>query len=116
MGDNNKHKEVGLGTMIIDLLGCGLLKISTILYVPSFKNNLLSVCKMAKKKLKIVFDDQCVIKKNDDVIAEGVKENDLYKFSGTYEHGLITGNSSNTLWYDCYGHLNYNNLQLLKKL
>lgn len=56
------------------------------------------------------------MKKDNDVIAQGVHENGVYKFSGTYEVSLMAKNLDNTLWHDQFGHLNYTSLQLMHRL
>lgn len=80
------------------------------LYILSFKDSLLFVSYLDKLNLKVEFDDvKCVIKDGDFIIAQGAKENGLYKFSGIPEHGIISS-SFDIVLYDYFGHLNYNSL------
>lgn len=73
----------GVGTITVNLQG-NIKKIGNVLLVLGLKMNLFSVSKLSKKKLRINFDEEgnCYIldmKNNGNVIAKGIRSNDLYR-------------------------------------
>ena len=66
----------------------GLLKDD--LYIPDFKKNLISVSRMGDIGVSISFENGlCLLKKNAEIVAEGIHEDNLYKLKTPSSELLI---------------------------
>ena len=126
MGDGTKVEVEAVGDVTL-LVDSTVLILRDVLLVPSFRRNLISVFKLRKDGFSIVFDDLCVIKRNNKVVCYGEVYNSLYIIKCTYEQPLILNSESNTkkrkrvhglnpmlFWHLRLGHINPRRIQRLK--
>eukprot|EP00253_Pinus_taeda_P022521 PITA_22521 len=125
--DKSKLKPSGLGTIRLELLGLTNFLLHHVLYLPQLRRNLLSLVHICQQGHSIhMFDGKIEVRKASDhsLAMTGIEEERLLKLQGTsaraqnfsynshYEEGTFP---SSLLWNARFGHLNYENLCLLKK-
>ena len=81
-----------------------------VLYVPVLCENLMSVSRMAKHRMSVLFEDKKVVVRSKDMgnlVAQGTKKQGLYRLSV-----LLVWEDLNCskLWHDRFGHINYSTL------
>ena len=98
------------------------LKMKEVLYVPSLKNNLLSISTLDKKGFRVAFIDGQVLmwpkgKSIEDAVVIGEEEGGMYKLKGHLEITLVheTTNPSE-LWHRRLSHINYKALPHVNKV
>ena len=122
-----KLKPSGLGTIKIKFLGLPDHLLHEVLYLPELRRNLLSLVHIRQQGHSIhMFDGKSEVRKASDhsLVMEGIEEGRLLKLQGSSAHVQNFAFSSHhdegtfpsiILWHDRFGHLNYDNLQFLKK-
>lgn len=99
--------------------GCVSLKIHDVLYVPELFTNLLSVSRLAKNGLTVIFDESgCKIyDKQKKLIGKGVLINDIFKLDQWVEPiagkaaSVSTSNHDEIeLWHQRFAHLGYSTM------
>eukprot|EP00253_Pinus_taeda_P009496 PITA_09496 len=125
--DQSKIKPSGLGTIRLKLPGLPEFLLHHVLYLPQLKRNLLSLVHIRQQGHSIhMFDGKLEVRKTSDhsLVMRGIEEERLLKLQGTFSHAQhFSYNShheegtlpSSLLWHARFGHLNYDNLYLLKK-
>lgn len=131
---NTKHKvytaaeywttSTGTGDVNIDVNLHGnetnKIKLSEVMYVPDFRNNLLSVSRMTACGYKVTFyNNRALVKRSDGSVALVAKrEGQLYTIEENNQDEAATVADSNNdklrRWHERYGHLNLNDLKRLK--
>jgi hypothetical protein len=122
LGDNRSHKVQGYGVISVNLPDGQMRQIHNVMYVPGIKKNLIYVSTITDNDLKVEFGkSRCVVKDIQDhykVVATGTRIGGLYKLDVTLNnHQALTSTTMSTeeLWHQRYGHLNYNDLMLLQR-
>lgn len=125
--DKSKLKPSGLGTIRLKLSGLPDFLLHNVLYLPQLRRNLLTLVHIHQKGQSIhMFDGKVEVRKSSDhsLVMMGIEEERLLKLQGTfarahnfsysshYDEGTFP---SSLLWHAIFGHLNYENLRLLKK-
>lgn len=95
MGDGTKVEVQAVGDVTL-LVNSTVLILRDVLLVPGFRRNLISVFKLRRDGFSVVFDDVCVIKRNNEVICFGEVYDSLYIIKCTYEPPLLLNSESNT--------------------
>lgn len=100
------------------------LQIEDAIYLPEFRNNLLSVPRITAKGYKVTFTKEYadIIRMDGTVAARALKENDLYILkememeASPPSHAVSNHSESNqiALWHERYGHLNIPDLKKLQ--
>ncbi|XP_076686075.1 uncharacterized protein LOC143378147 [Andrena cerasifolii] len=95
------------------------IKLKEAMFVPSFKNNLMSVSKITKNGYRVTFyKDSAKITRPDGSLAMIAKEqNGLYVVEESAKHSAMIQteqNSAITKWHQRLGHLNYSDVIPLK--
>lgn len=97
-------------------------QIHDVMYVLGIKRNLIYVSTIVDQDLKVEFiKSQCVLKDIQDrykVISTGTRVGGLYKLDVTktgHQALASTTMSTKKLWHQRYGHLNHNDLVLLRR-
>jgi hypothetical protein len=98
------------------------MKMKDVLYVPGFKNNILSISSLDEKGFLVSFIDGEVLvwlrgKSIDDVVVIGVQEGGLYKLKGHSNselvHNIVTPSElHNRIFY----HIHYKSLPIVRKM
>lgn len=95
--------------------------VKNVLYVPSLESNLLSVKKMTQQGHVVTFSNgQCVVTKNQEVVATGKIENDLYSLSTVSSQAASLSRSSDHrdcihVWHHRLGHRDPHAIQRLQR-
>eukprot|EP00253_Pinus_taeda_P008003 PITA_08003 len=125
--DQSKIKPSGLGTIRLKLPGLPDFLLHHVLYLPQLKRNLLSLVHIRQHGHSIhMFDGKLEVRKASEhsLVMRGIEEERLLKLQGNsaraqhfsynshYEECTLP---SSLLWHARFGHLNYDNLHLLKK-
>ncbi|MCQ7056703.1 hypothetical protein M9Y08_18255, partial [Clostridioides difficile] len=102
-----------------------VLVLKNVLYVPSFRKNLISVSKLMMDGYSVVFSNNVVIMRNDSFICSGMLENNLYTISCAQTETQVHASASTKkrkdssqvnqtyLWHLRLGHVNLRRIQRL---
>ncbi|KMQ83238.1 copia protein [Lasius niger] len=95
-------------------------KITNVLYVKNLRHNLLSVYRLGKVDLKVIFKgDNVFIMKDLDLLARGKRENNLYqiefKIMQTEETNMCKNLENMQIWHKRLGYLRNQNLLKLSR-
>eukprot|EP00794_Sanderia_malayensis_P011707 gene11707-biopygen9383 len=121
IADNTVLHAYGKGTISL-LVHDGNEKLNmslkSVLYVPKIRNKLLSLPSMTEKGVEVQFKGQsCKVVINDKVYNIGHKHGKLYKLNLEPETTCCYASTKATddlsLWHNRFGHLGYDNLQML---
>lgn len=108
------------GSIFVNLESCSSFKtaeIKNVLYVKELRHNLLSVQRLVKEGLKVVFDENtATIEKQSIALAYGRRVNNMF----VIEFEVMSNAHANMcsdidIWHERLGHLGYSNLLKLSK-
>ncbi|MCO5603945.1 hypothetical protein L7F22_058102 [Adiantum nelumboides] len=97
-----------------------------VLYVPGIKKNLLSVSSLAKNGLRVIFeDDKCIVRDQENgysLITTGTLENELFvldryekQIQACIEETKTQAMQDAELWHARFGHVGYGSLMTLQR-
>lgn len=100
----------GKGDVEVDING-EQIKFKNVLYSPELNMNFISVGRVVRNGLTVVFDAKSAVIKNakGKVIIRALKQDNLFIFESKVER-LFATTDINQLWHNRLGHLNYNSL------
>eukprot|EP00253_Pinus_taeda_P023217 PITA_23217 len=125
--DKSKLKPSGLGTIKLKLPSLPDFLLHDVLYLPKLRRNLLSLVQNYQQGHSIhMFDGKVEVRKASDrsLVMMGIEEERLLQLQGTFARAQNFSYNSHydegtfpsiLLWHARFGHLNYDNLRLLKK-
>jgi hypothetical protein len=122
VGDGRELQVTGIGQVELQT-DSAKIKISDVLFVPNMKINLLSIGKLTKKGLNLLFEkNSCKVMLNKELVANTVPwiENDnLYQLkvlNNKAEMALVSSETIDKwkLWHCRLGHLSVNNMKKIK--
>jgi hypothetical protein len=122
LGDKITYPMEGFGKASVKLKTGNNVHLSNVLYVPSLKNNIVSISCLEYKGNKIAFVDGKVLSWHKDSNIENARvigscEGNLYRLLEQNEEALIHDEvNPNELWHRRYAHINYQALPFLKKM
>ncbi|MCO5559738.1 hypothetical protein L7F22_013340 [Adiantum nelumboides] len=123
--NNASYSIKGVGKILITISDGSNLCLPDVLYVPGIKKNLLSVSSLAKNGLRVIFeDDRCIVRDQENgysLITTGTLENGLFVLD-RYEkqiHACIAEIKTQAmqdaeLWNARFGHVGYGSLMTLQ--
>jgi hypothetical protein len=120
-GDDYQYPIKGIGESNYKLDSENSITMKDILYVPSLKNNLLSILALDKKGYRVAFIDGQVLmwakgETLNEAIVIGSEENGLYKLKGHPETAMTYAiENSCELWHRILAHINYKALPYICK-
>jgi hypothetical protein len=120
LGDDARYIVKGKGIVTFQLDSGGSLDAHNVLYVPSLKNNLLSVSTMEDMSFSITFQSgKVLIHRNNAspyiAVVVVVREAHLYKLQGKLVQALVNENDNLCeLWYKRLGNLHYKKFLILR--
>lgn len=118
LGNNARLQVKGKGTIKLKVEGRTHM-ISDVYYIPELSANLLSMGQLQEKKLAILIDDGCckIFHKEHGLILQSyMTTNKMFVLLAEVVSSSClqaTVDDVTNLWHQRYGHLSYNNLQLL---
>jgi transposase InsO family protein len=126
LADHTKHTPYGKGIVKVYFPDIGERMISNVWYVPTFKQNLLSLVTIRQEGHQVIMEDGLVkinlVKKYMKTVMIGYEDEKLLRMKGTVipRHldfaGIVsTCISPIRLWHVRYGHLNFDSLSQLQK-
>ncbi|KAK9744993.1 GAG-pre-integrase domain [Popillia japonica] len=117
IGDNSFVKAEGVGTVSLMALVNNEWQPRTLentLYVPNLRKNLFSIGAVTDKNFKVIFDDQKIEVRKNQLVVKGIKlSNHCYKMlfkMFSVEQANVSVNQAK-LWHDRLGHVNNNTLK-----
>ena len=118
MGDHNKAKVLGKGTIDVKMSSGKVLILTNIFHVPDIKKNLVSANLLGKSGVKVVLEsNKLILSKNGMFVGKGYAANDMYKLSiiNKKVSGCAYIVDSSYLWHARLGHLNFKYLKFMSK-
>jgi len=121
LGDDRAYQIKGHGDILVTLPNGSDRLIQNVVYVPGIKKNLISVSTITDQNLKVeFFKSHCIVKDLLDhckPVASGIRVGGLYKLDVVKNHHALTSTTMSTeiLWHQRYGHINFHDLSLLQK-
>ena len=116
MGNHNKAKVLGKGTVEVKMSSDKMLILTNVFYVPDIKKNLVSANLLCKSSVKAVLESNKLnLSKNGIFVGKGYASDGIYKLSIINKEvsrcGYIV--DSSYLWHTRLGHLNFKYLKFL---
>eukprot|EP00253_Pinus_taeda_P031779 PITA_31779 len=122
LADDKSPQIKGCGEISVILPNGNVRQIYNVMYVPSITNNFIYVSMIADQDLKVeFFKSNFYIKGLLDglkTIATGIRTGGLYKLDvrpALVRALIAVGLTTEELWHQIFGHINYNDLLLLQK-
>ncbi|MCO5606361.1 hypothetical protein L7F22_060549 [Adiantum nelumboides] len=124
--NNASYPVKGVGKILITISDGSDLCLPDVLYVPGIKKNLLSVSSLAKNGLRVIFeDDRCIVRDQENgysLITTGTLENGLFVLD-RYEKQIqacIAETKTQAMqdaefWHARFGHVGYGSLMTLQR-
>ncbi|MCO5580873.1 hypothetical protein L7F22_034745 [Adiantum nelumboides] len=124
--NNASYPIKGIGKILITISDGSDLCLPDVLYVPGIKKNLLSVSSLAKNDLRVIFeDDRCIVRDQENgysLITIGTLENGLFVLDH-YEKQIqaciaeikTQAMQNAELWHARFGHVGYGSLMTLQR-
>ncbi|MCO5562686.1 hypothetical protein L7F22_016314 [Adiantum nelumboides] len=124
--NNASYPIKGVGKILITISDGSDLCLPDVLYVPGIKKNLLSVSSVAKNGLRVIFeDDGCIVRDQENgysLITTGTLENGLFVLD-RYEKQIqaciaetkTQAMQDAELWHARFGHVGYGRLMTLQR-
>lgn len=122
IGDDTSYPIMGIGNCLIQLKSGITLQLSDVLYVPSIKQNLVSISALEDKGYRITFMEGKVLAwpKNSNLkqaYTIGIRHECLYKLDTTSLQALsVASTDPCELWHRRLGHLNFQTLSSMFNL
>ncbi|MCO5581576.1 hypothetical protein L7F22_035464 [Adiantum nelumboides] len=124
--NNASYPIKGIGKILITISDGSDLCLPDVLYVPGIKKNLLSVSSLAKNGLRVIFeDDRCIVKDQENgysLITTGMLENGLFVLDCYEKQIQVCIAETKTqamqdveLWHARFGHVGYDSLMTLQR-
>ena len=119
MGNHNKAKVIGKGTVEVKISSCKMLILTNVFLVPDIKKNLVSTNLLCKSGVKALHESDKLILSQD-----GVFVGKRYVTDGMYKLSIINKEVSNCsyiidssyLWHARLGHLNFKYLKFMSNM
>lgn len=117
MGNNNRAKVLGKGSVELELTSGNKLTLNNVFYVPSLTKNLISVNVLCKNGFKIVLEsDKVVVTKNCVYVGKRYSVDGMFKFSTCANKiNVVYVVEPLNLWHARLGHIIYNCLNFMSK-
>ena len=125
LGDATKVAAVAVGDVHLSFSD-SVLVLKNVLYVPSFRKNLISVSKLYNDGYSVIFNDNVVIMRNNSYICSGTLVNNLYTLTCAHQIKSQANTSTSLnkrkdpsqlnqtyLWHLRLGHVNLRRIQRL---
>lgn len=121
VANGQKVISAGKGTVCVDFVNkkghIASIKIENVLYLPSFKGNLISVKRIADKGYTILFNGRiCEILADRTQIAIGYIEGNLYKLKETSNKVCAIENSTKNCIHEWHSVLGHRDIEVVKTL
>ncbi|MCO5601069.1 hypothetical protein L7F22_055186 [Adiantum nelumboides] len=124
--NNASYPIKGVGKILITISDGSDLCLPDVLYVPGIKKNLLSVSSLAKNGLRVIFeDDRCIVRDQENgysLITTGTLENGLFvldhyenQIQACIEEIKTQAMQDAELWHARFGHVGYGSLMTLQR-
>ena len=116
MGNHNKAKVLGKGTIEVKMSSDEMLILTNVFYVPDIEKSLVSASLLCKSDVKAVLEsNKSILSKNGIFLGKGYATYGMYKLSIINKEvsrcGYIV--DSSYLWHTRLGHLNFKYLKFL---
>lgn len=120
MGNHNKSKVFGTGTVDINFTSGKKLTLINVLHVPEIRKNLVSASLLCKKGLKTVLEsDKLILSKNGVFLGKGYACDGMFKLSIHNNNKVCNSvyviESSLSLWHARLSHVNFRSLRFMAK-
>lgn len=122
VGDGRKLNVMGIGDIDVQINNKQgtTITIKDVLLAPDLDRNFLSVSRATEKGMRAVFEEgakRVLFMKDSKIIAEGVRDNRLYKMNiRPAEHSLnVASTETLELWHRRLGHVNFKTLKQMIK-
>ena len=124
MGDASSARAVAVGDVYLCILD-SVLVLKDVLYVPDFRQNLISVSKLNESGYSVIFDSGLSIMRNNKVLIHSVPKGSLYTITCMHKSSInvacktsnkrksISETDQTQLWHLRLGHINLNRIQRL---
>eukprot|EP00253_Pinus_taeda_P026363 PITA_26363 len=118
--DDSGYEIKGCGDIPVKLPSGDIKHLRNVLYVPGIKKNLIFVSMITDQDMQVkFFKNGCVIQDSQlEIVATGVRVGNLYRLdarSMPQQAMVATTSTVENLWHQRFGHLNLQDLILLKK-
>lgn len=113
--NGDSMEVIGIGDVRKCISGKNDLLIKNVLVIPNICANLLSVVQLVLKDYVVFFSKNgCkIIDENDNVIATGRLENDMFVLNTTEQFACSAKSDEYKLWHKRFGHLSFGNMNFL---
>ena len=118
MGNHNKAKVLGKGTVEVKMSSSKMLILTNVFHVPDIKKNLVSSNSLCKSGVKAVLElDKLILSKNGIFVGKRYATDSMYKLSIINKEvsGCAYFVDSSYLWHARLGHLNFKYLKFMSK-
>eukprot|EP00253_Pinus_taeda_P024209 PITA_24209 len=119
LGDDSGYEIKGCGNIPVKLPSGDIKHLKNVLYVPGIKKNLISVSMITDQDMQVqFFKNGCVIQDSKlETVATGVRVGNLYRLDARSipQQAMVAATSTTeNLWHQRFGHINLQDLILLK--